>query len=253
MLELLSRRSSTTPAIVESKELDSTIASFSFENALSFNVVDAPSFAVMVDQCIQFGQQNPRRKYKIPTQRRISGPLLGSAYEDTAASVQPIMDRAKKYGGASDGWSDVQRRPITNLLMLVTRECAVLLKSVDTTDHMRYMRSRALGWMRAVADVSSGSLAEEAASAVVTEQGSCPGVVTSAGEQSGDRAGPRASRGAHCGGCRARSLLPVRRFSWSGDSEHRPRGGESLVTAAAACRGGPGPGPRTGRGVDRAS
>ncbi len=46
------------------------------------------------------------------------------------------------------------------------------------------MRSRALGWMCAVADVSSGSLAEEAASAVVTEQGSCPGVVTSAGEQS---------------------------------------------------------------------
>jgi hypothetical protein len=116
---------------------------------------------------------------------------------------------------------------------------------------MRVMRSRALGWMCAVADVSSGSLAEEAASAVVTEQGSCPGVVTSAGEQSGDRAGPRASRGAHCSGCRARSFLPVRQFSWSG--EHRPRGGESLVTAAAAGRGGPGPGPRTGQGVDRAS
>ena len=63
----------------------STIASFIFENALSFNVVDSPSFAVMVDQCIQFGHQNPGRKYKIPTRRRISGPLLDSAYEDTAA------------------------------------------------------------------------------------------------------------------------------------------------------------------------
>jgi hypothetical protein len=99
--------------------------------------------------------------------------------------------------------------------------------------------------------MSLGSLAEVAASAAVTEQGSCPGAVTSASEHSGDRAEPRASRGAHCGGCRARSLLPVRQFSWTG--ERRPRGGESLVTAAAACRSGPGPGPRTGRGVDRAS
>jgi hypothetical protein len=38
--------------MVESKELDSTIASFAFENALSFKVVDSPSFAVMVDQCM---------------------------------------------------------------------------------------------------------------------------------------------------------------------------------------------------------
>ena len=95
---------------------------------------------------------------------------------------------------------------------------------------MRGARSRALGWMRAVADVSSGSLAEEAASTVVTEQGSCPGVVTSAGEHSGDRTGPRASRGApHCGGYRARSLLPVRQFSWS--DERRPRAG-----AGDSCR-----------------
>jgi hypothetical protein len=37
---------------------------------------------------------------------------------------------------ASDGWSDVQRRPITNF-MLVTREfeSAVFLKSVDSSDH----------------------------------------------------------------------------------------------------------------------
>ena len=56
---------------------------------------------------------------------QIGGAQLNSAYEDTAASVQPIVDRAKKYGATltSDGWSDVQRRPITNF-MLVTRESA---------------------------------------------------------------------------------------------------------------------------------
>ena len=55
---------------------------------------------------------------------------LDSATLDTAASVQPIMDRVKKYGRTitSDGWSNV-RQPITNS-MLVTRESAMFMKSV---------------------------------------------------------------------------------------------------------------------------
>jgi hypothetical protein len=83
----------------ELKTLDSTIASFIHENALSFNVADSPSFAAVVDQCIQFGQRHPRPKYKVPNRRRIGSRLLDSAHEDAAASVQPIMDRAKWYGG----------------------------------------------------------------------------------------------------------------------------------------------------------
>lgn len=123
--------------IVESKMLDATIASFFYENALSFNVADSPSLAAVIDQCIEFGQQHPGRRYKAPNRRRISGPLLDSAFEATTLQAQPIIDRAKKYGGtlASDGWSNVQRRPITNF-MLVTRESAIFLKSVDSTDHM---------------------------------------------------------------------------------------------------------------------
>ncbi len=123
--------------IVESKMLDSTIANFIYENDLSFNVADTQSFAAVLVQCIEFGQQHPGRKYKAPNRRRIGGPLLDSAYEDTAASLQPIIDKAKQYGGtlASDGWSDAQRQPITNL-MVVTRESAVFMKSVDSTDHM---------------------------------------------------------------------------------------------------------------------
>ncbi len=73
----------------------------------------------MIDQCIEFGRQNIGRKYQVPNRRKIGGPLLESAYEETAALVQPIMERAKRYGGtlASDGWIDVQRRPITKLLL----------------------------------------------------------------------------------------------------------------------------------------
>jgi hypothetical protein len=89
------------------------------------------------DEDIEFVQQQPRRKYKAPNRHRIGGPLLESAYEDTAASVQPIMDKAKKYGRTltSDGWSDGQRRAITNF-MLASRENAVFMMSVDSTDHM---------------------------------------------------------------------------------------------------------------------
>jgi len=52
----------------------------------------------MVEKCIEFGQQHPWRKYKAQNRKRIGGAPLDSAYHDTAASVQPIMDRAKKYG-----------------------------------------------------------------------------------------------------------------------------------------------------------
>jgi hypothetical protein len=117
---------------VESKTLDAANVSREcfvsrdvfHENALPFNVADSPSLAHMVKKCIEFGQQHPGDKYKA-NRRRIGGALLDSAYENTAASVQPIMDRAKKYGATltSDGWSDVQRRPLT-IFMLVTRESA---------------------------------------------------------------------------------------------------------------------------------
>ncbi len=55
---------------------------------------------------------------------------------------------------ASDGWSDVQRRPITNF-MLVTRESTVFLKSVDSSDHMAEggREARAGGWMHAVGGI----------------------------------------------------------------------------------------------------
>ena len=73
-----------------------------------------------------FGQHCPGRKYKLLNRHRIGGPLLEPAYEQTAASVQPIMDRAK-YGGTltSDGWSDVQRRAIANFMRVIVNDNAL--------------------------------------------------------------------------------------------------------------------------------
>jgi hypothetical protein len=57
--------------VVESKMIDATIASFFYENALSFNVADSPSFTAVINQCIEFGQQHPGRSYKAPNRRKI--------------------------------------------------------------------------------------------------------------------------------------------------------------------------------------
>ena len=111
--------------IVESKTPDSVIANVFYANALPFNVAYSPNFAVIVEQCIEFCQQHFGRKYKAAARnrRQMGGALLDSAYEDTEASVQIMIGRAREYGGTltSDGWSDVHRRPVTNF-MLVTRE-----------------------------------------------------------------------------------------------------------------------------------
>ena len=77
-----------------------------YENALSFNIANAKSLAVVVDQCIKFGNLHPLHKYKVMNQLRSGGQILKSAalstYEDTAASLQKIMTRirANKYGCA---------------------------------------------------------------------------------------------------------------------------------------------------------
>ncbi len=44
----------------------------------------------MVEQCIEFGQQDPGLKYKALNRHRIGGPLLDSAYEDTAAQFNRL-------------------------------------------------------------------------------------------------------------------------------------------------------------------
>ncbi len=49
----------------------------------------------------------------------------------------PIIAEAKTFGAtiASDGWSDMHRCPILNVI-IVTRGAAVFMRSIDGTDHM---------------------------------------------------------------------------------------------------------------------
>ena len=66
---------------IESETLYTTIASFFYENAVAFNVADLPSYAALVDQCIELWSTLPRTQYKPLNRHRIGGPLLEPAYE----------------------------------------------------------------------------------------------------------------------------------------------------------------------------
>jgi hypothetical protein len=56
--------------VVESKTLDLTVK-FHLGKCLAFKVANSPSFAAIIDQCIQFGQQNIGRKYKVPKSAQV--------------------------------------------------------------------------------------------------------------------------------------------------------------------------------------
>ena len=59
--------------------LESAIASFMYEKVLSFNVPDSQSLTAVIDQYMEFSQQQPGCKYKVPNQRRIGQQLLEEA------------------------------------------------------------------------------------------------------------------------------------------------------------------------------
>ena len=62
-----------------SKEVDAAIASFVYENGISFNVADSPSFGRMIDKSMKFAKQNPLQSYKTPSRKKLSGELLDQA------------------------------------------------------------------------------------------------------------------------------------------------------------------------------
>jgi hypothetical protein len=69
-------------------------------SAIGADSAECLAASVMIEQrMIEFGQQHPGRKQTAPNRHRIGGPHLDPAYEDTAASAQPILDRAEQHGG----------------------------------------------------------------------------------------------------------------------------------------------------------
>ena len=88
------KQSVASPVIVTvsksgSKEMDKTIASFFYENGISFNFADSSSFAHMTKESMRFTKQNPFHSNKAPTSKWLSGKLLDQAYKPDATE-QPV-------------------------------------------------------------------------------------------------------------------------------------------------------------------
>ncbi len=91
----------------------------------------------MIDESLLFRYHNPLQSYKVPLRNVLSGKFLDDAYESIEKDVSKVLADAAKFGAtiASDGWSDAQRRPILNF-MVVTRGRAAFMHFIDCTDHM---------------------------------------------------------------------------------------------------------------------
>jgi len=77
-----------------SKEVDAVIASFFYENGISFNVANSSSFGRMIDESMKFAKQNPLQSLKLflrPLVSRI-GLLTGTSTRrsETGLSLQPL-------------------------------------------------------------------------------------------------------------------------------------------------------------------
>ena len=75
--------------------MDNFIASFLYENGISFNIADSSSFARMIQESMRFAKQNPFQRYNAPSRKRFSGELLDQAYRSTEQFAAPILAIAK--------------------------------------------------------------------------------------------------------------------------------------------------------------
>jgi hypothetical protein len=134
MDSLLVPRSKQSPAATakksNNKHLDLAVARFFFENAIPFNVASSSSFSNMIVESMAFRLQNSVESYKTPNRKKLSGQLLDDVYTSIQESVLPVLAAAAKYGSsiASDGWSDVHRRPILNFMNLTVASSKRLIE-----------------------------------------------------------------------------------------------------------------------------
>jgi Protein of unknown function (DUF 659)/hAT family C-terminal dimerisation region len=111
-------------------EVDEAVARMCYSTGVSFSVVNNKHFKEM---CRKIGQYGP--SYRVPTDYPIRTTLLEREYRTVSRRVDEFhADFLSRTGGSivSDGWSDAQRRPLLNVL-LVTPAGGTFLNSVDSS------------------------------------------------------------------------------------------------------------------------
>jgi hypothetical protein len=97
-------------------EVDESVARMCYSTGVSFNILNNKHFKEM---CTKIGQYGP--SYKVPSDYPIRTTLLEKEYTAIARRVDQFhADNLSRTGGTivSDGWSDAQRRPLLNFLLV---------------------------------------------------------------------------------------------------------------------------------------
>jgi hypothetical protein len=115
-------------------EVDKAVARMCYITGISFNVVNNKHFKEM---CSKIAQHGPT--YQLPSDYPVRTSLLQTEYNNISQRVDQFHNSyLAQTGGTivSDGWSDVQHRPILNIL-LVTPAGATFLNSVDSSEQVK--------------------------------------------------------------------------------------------------------------------
>lgn len=100
----------------QKSEVDEAVARMCYSTGVSFNVVNNKHFREM---CKKIGDYGP--SYQVPSDYPIRTTLLEQEYSKVCRRVDEFhADHLTRTGGTivSDGWSDAQRRPLLNFLLV---------------------------------------------------------------------------------------------------------------------------------------
>jgi Protein of unknown function (DUF 659)/hAT family C-terminal dimerisation region len=116
---------------VTKENADASVARMLYTSGLSFNVLRNPFFVQMCTDVAMAGKANAG-VYSPPVYEAVRTKLLASEVEKVKTELEPFRDTLKDFGCTlvSDGWTNIQGRPLLNIL-LVSGHGSEFLFSVD--------------------------------------------------------------------------------------------------------------------------
>ena len=118
---------------VQKQEVDDAVADMFFESALPFNVARSPYYINACKMIANFG-----KGYVPPTSEALRTTLLKRSKERVTSRLKKVKESWKETGCTiiSDGWSDMNHRPLINVLVCCPKG-VLFLKVVDATGNKK--------------------------------------------------------------------------------------------------------------------
>jgi len=112
-----------------SDDADKAVARLFYACGIPFSIADSPFFKAAMTAVAKCDSS-----YKTPNRQRISSQMLADEVHDVQKYIESFKKEALKHGVTlmSDGWTDVNNKPIINFLVATGDGC-IFLKSVDTS------------------------------------------------------------------------------------------------------------------------